>query len=128
MLQCLLWIITYTLTLISTIKYRYPTISPIAQVIIASFEFSVLTRFIIQGTLIFDYVSIAYIYWTLIELFIIIAIIKSGYFLKKHNIFYILSIMIMTSIMFYLVALKNHMFFSPTSTHLLVNFSGLHIF
>lgn len=55
--MCFLWIITYTLVLIGTVKYRYPLIAPISQAIIAPFEFAVLIRFVIHGNLSLDYVS-----------------------------------------------------------------------
>jgi len=109
--MCLLWIVTYTLVLIGTIKYRYPLIAPITQAIIAPFEFSVLIRFIIQGSLDFGYVSLAYIYWTIIEILIIGVIIKRGYIQRKLIIPYLLLICTMTGIMCYWVVIKNCMFF-----------------
>ncbi len=72
-LMCFLWISTYTLCFISTIKYRYPALSPIAKLLSAPFEFAVLFRYIYNGSLGFDYVSIAYLYWTLFEIALCIA-------------------------------------------------------
>ena len=40
-LMCVLWISTYTLCLISTIRYHYPALSPITQLVGAPFEFAV---------------------------------------------------------------------------------------
>ena len=47
--MCLLWIVTYTLVLIGTVKYKYPLIPSVTQLIIAPFEFSVWLGFIIGG-------------------------------------------------------------------------------
>lgn len=46
MAMCVLWIVTYTLVLIGTIRYQYPVISPITQAIIAPFEFCVAVSFL----------------------------------------------------------------------------------
>lgn len=62
LMMCCLWILTYTIVLLGTIKYNYPLISPVTQAIIAPFEFAVLYRYIIKGFLGFDYVSLSYIY------------------------------------------------------------------
>lgn len=109
-IQCLLWIVTYTATLIGTLKYHYPLINPISQAIIAPFEIAVLIRYIIRGQFGFNYVFITYIFWVGLNL-LIMYIIKKRHIPEKYGIAYIVLVYVMIMIMFYLVALKNHMFF-----------------
>jgi len=110
-LMCLLWITTYSLALIGTIKYRYPLIAPMTQAIIAPFEFAVFIGYIINGNLNLGYVSLSYVYWTAIEICIIVVMIKNGYIIKQHIAPYLLFVCTLTAIMCYLVAVKGHMFF-----------------
>ena len=111
-----LWIVTYTLVLIGSIKYGYPLIAPMAQAIIAPYEFSVLFLMMKWGRFGMNYVSVAYLYWTLIEISIIFVTIKSG-FLKRRVPIYLSFIVLMTGVMFYLVTIKEYMlFFSYLNT------------
>ncbi len=75
-LLSIFWIITYTLVLIGTVKYRFPLIPPVTQAIIAPVEFSVLLSLIDRSSFCWDYVSIAYAYWCAIEMVIIGVAIK----------------------------------------------------
>lgn len=109
--MCLLWIVTYTLVLIGTIKYKHPLIAPATQVIIAPFEFAVLLSFVIGGRLDIDYISAAYLYWTVIEVAIIYVILKSGNVRSGRGCLYILSVCMMTCIMCYLVIIRGWTFF-----------------
>lgn len=109
--MCLLWITTYTLVLIGTIMYRYPLISPITQVIIAPLEFSVLFLFIKLGAFRLDYASVAYLYWSIIEIIIISVMMKKEYIRKKYTIPYIGTLISITGIMVYWVTIKENMFF-----------------
>lgn len=111
-LMCACWISTYTVCFVSTIKYKYPALSPVTQLIIAPFEFAALYRFISDGTFGFDYVSIAYLYWSSIEFGLLFLIIKYRFhFEKKKSITYILLCAVMTILMIYIVAYKGHVFF-----------------
>ena len=111
-LMCVLWIITYTLCFISTIKYQYLALSPITQLMIAPFEFAVLCSFISKGSFRFDYVSIAYLYWTVIEIALYVLVVKYAFHNnRKKTIIYFSAMAVMTVLMFYLVAVKNYMFF-----------------
>lgn len=109
--MCLLWITTYTLVLIGTIKYKYPLISPITQAIIAPFEFSVLLLFLKMGPFRLDYATIAYLYWSIIEILIIVVMIKNQYIRKGLIVPYIGALLAMTTIMIYCVTIKERMFF-----------------
>lgn len=109
--MALLWIATYTTVFIGTIRYKYPLISPITQAIIAPFEFAVVIKFILSGQIGFDYVSLAYLYWTLIEIGIIAATIHLGYIPRKKISSYLLLVFLITAIMCYFVAYKDYMFF-----------------
>ena len=104
--MCVLWMVTYTLVLVGTIKYRYPLISPMAQAVIAPFEFSAFVLAIVMGVRGFSYAALAYLYWTVVEIAIFIAILQTGYIPKKRVAPYIFFTAIITGIMIYLVAVK----------------------
>lgn len=109
--MCFLWILTYTLVLIGTIRYKYPLIPLATQAIIAPFEFAVFIRFIISSRLHIDYIFLAYFYWTVIEIAIIYVILKSEKFRPSRCFPYILLIGAITCIMCYLVLIKGWIFF-----------------
>ena len=111
-IMCLLWIVTYLTVLVSTLRYKYPTISPFTQLIIAPFEFAVLSRFLLRGgghTL--WYVTIAYVIWSVVEILIIIAVLRIGRYSRRFIAVYIAAILVITALMVYLVAYQNQMFF-----------------
>lgn len=110
MTTCFLWILSYTAVLISTIKYKNPGISSISQVAIASFEFAVLIKFICEVK-VFDYVFFSYLYWTLIEIGIIVAVLYYGRIRGKDLFFYLTFLFAATALMVYLVKYKGEMFF-----------------
>lgn len=109
--MCMLWVTTYILVLIGTIKCRYPLISPITQAIIAPFEWSVLFLFHKLGMAGFNYAFIVYLCWAIIEIVIFYAIEKLGYIKKRYIKPYIVLILVITLLMLYLVAIKEYMFF-----------------
>lgn len=114
--MCMLWIVTYTLVLIGTIKTKYPMISPITQAIIAPFEFSVLVLQIVSSSK-FNYAFAAYLYWTVIEIAILAFILRSGFIKKKYILPYLMMCIIITAIMIYMVVIKRFMlFFSHFNT------------
>ena len=116
---CGLWILTYTLVLIGTIKYHYPLISPITQAIIAPFEWSVLFLFLKLEISITDYAFITYLYWGIVEIAIIYVILRMGYIKKKLIKPYIALIVMVTGFMVYLVTIRQHMLsFSYINTFL----------
>lgn len=116
-IMCILWMTTYTLVLIGTIKYRYPMISPVTQAIIAPFEFSVVLYYAVAGYVQINYALIAYLYWTIVEVAIFFAIINTGYISKKQIMPYIVTVAVITGIMFWLVAVRGKMlFFSYLNT------------
>lgn len=108
--MCMLWIVTYTLVLIGTVKYRYPLISPMAQAIIAPFEFSAVILFSKLSSE-FNYAFAAYLYWALVEIAIIIVILKIGFIKKKYIGLYVGFVVIVTAAMIDLVAIRGYMFF-----------------
>ena len=109
--MCIFWIATYTLVLIGMVKYRYPLISPITQAIIAPFEFSVLFLFVKLKAFRLDYASLAYLYWSIIEMLIIAVMIKHGSIQKKYHIPWVALIIVNTAVMTYFVTLREEMFF-----------------
>ena len=93
-MQTAFWMITSTLILIGTIKYRYPLIPPQAQAIIATFEFVTFSFFVRSGQAGFDYISTAYLYWTEIEIVQMIEVIIKG----KHIILYLFRVILVVGI------------------------------
>lgn len=110
-IMCILWIATYILVLIGTIKYKYPLISPVTQVIIAPFEFSSMFLFIKLGAFHLNYASMAYLIWTLAEILIMYVMFKHEYIKRAHKVPYLIVFAVITAIMFYLVTIKEKMFF-----------------
>jgi hypothetical protein len=109
--MCLLWVATYALVLVGTIKYQYPLISPITQAIIAPFEFSVILLFVKSGIFRFDYASVIYVIWVIIEIAIIFVMLHKKYVKRNLILPYIGMILLITIIMFYFVVVSEHMFF-----------------
>lgn len=109
--MCFLWILTYTLVLVGTIRHKYPLISPITQLIIAPFEFAVVIKMLIAGNLGFDYISVSYLYWTIIEIAILAVMIGYGFVLKEYVVPYLLAVIAVTALMCYLVGFAGHQFF-----------------
>ena len=115
--MCCMWSLTYTLVLIGTIKYKFPLISPVTQAITAPFEFAVIYIFLTKNTLSFDYVSFSYLYWSIIEIVIIICVIKLNFIKKKHIFPYILTVVGITVVMCFLVSHQSQMlYFSYINT------------
>lgn len=110
-IMCCMWMLTYTFVLIGTIKYQYPLISPITQAIIAPFEFSVLYLHIVSNCLGKSYASLAYIYWTFIEVMTIFVMIRKNYVAKKMVAGYLGIVCAFTCVLCYLVGHRNQMFF-----------------
>lgn len=111
MIQCFFWIVSYSIILIGTIKYRYPLISIFTWAVIAPYEFAVLISFIINRQTEWNYVLISYTYWVIIEILIILSIVKIGYISKKRYIPYFFLVSAVTMIMCYMVIVKKQMFF-----------------
>lgn len=111
MIMCVCWIGTYTMVFIGTIKYKYPLISPIAQILGASFEFSVFISFIYKGSVEIDYVFATYLYWTILELAIIVTMILKGYIPKNRVVIYVVLFTFVTAIMCNMVIYRGQMFF-----------------
>ena len=111
-LMCALWIAAYALCFVSTIRYKYPALSPVTQLIIAPFEFAVLFRMIRFRTLTANYISVAYICWTLLEFGLLFLMLKYGFhFEPKKTAAYIGACIAITVLMIWLVAYKNQMYF-----------------
>lgn len=102
--------LTSTLILVGSIKYKYPLIPPQAQALVAAFEFAVCSFFILRGQLRFDYVSIAYIYWTLIEIAQILLVIKTGYIKRKRIIPYLVRVILVTGVVYGAILLTHNIY------------------
>lgn len=108
---CLLWALTYTLVLIGTKKYKYPLISPITQLLIASLEFSVAVQLIVNGTVGWNHIWISYLYWAVIEIAIIAEQIQHEFIPRRYAGGYVLLLAAATGIMCYLVIFQEQGFF-----------------
>lgn len=95
----ILWIVTYTLVLIGTIRLQYPLISPLTQAVVAPLEFAMLIFLLVAGSFGFDYISAGYLYWAIIEILIIIVILKGGYIKRKYIVPYIMLVAMITVVM-----------------------------
>lgn len=108
---CLLWTLTYTLVLIGMERYKYPLISPCAQIAIASLEFATMISLLISGIRWENHVFVFYIMWTILELAIIGSQIRQGFITKKHVPLYLGVLIIVTLLMCILVAYRGHQLF-----------------
>ena len=93
------WMTTYTLVLIGSLKYKTPLISPITQAIIAPFELGVFLGFLfgfLISNYVFNYVLLAYLYWTAMEIAVIIVIAKQIKPSKPKLTSYILFMILLT--------------------------------
>jgi len=108
---CCSWITVYVLALYGTIKYSFPLIPAYTQIFIATFEFSVFFSCIYHNTFGLDYVSIVYFIWTILEFLIMIATLKLNYLPLKNKILFVSLMMLITSLMCYLVAVKEYKYF-----------------
>ena len=80
---CFGWILAYTLVFIGSKKYKFPLISVSAQTAIASFEIAV-TIDCITSDATFNYAYIAYAYWAIIQISILVLSFKQrGFDIKK---------------------------------------------
>ena len=109
--MCIFWMITYTLVFIGTTKYKYPLIAPVTQAIVAPLEIW-MAFFIIIGNPQFNYITIAYIYWTIIEIAIFFVIRKVYQFTKKQIVQYICVLVFFASAIYYIMIIKEQFLFS----------------
>ena len=108
---CCLWAATYSLAFIGTIKYRFPLLSPVTQFIIAPLEFAVLIGLIINNNFHLNYVSISYLYWSIIEISLLILVAKLKNINVKSILIYLSLLSVFTYGMYYLVVIKDGMFY-----------------
>ena len=110
-------------------KYRYPLISPLAQGVIAPFEIMMAVLFAISGSPGFDYISLAYTYWAVIEIAIILAILKLKFMPKRRILPYIAFVLFVFAVLYYGVAIQEQILqFSYVNTFVGVALWLIHIF
>lgn len=109
-IMCFLWILTYLLTFLGSIKYKYVLIHPLTPAIIAPFELTVVLNFIVTNTSV-NYAFIAYICWAVIEIALIGLILKKEFILPKERFIYISCVFLITCVMCYFVIVEKQMFF-----------------
>ena len=80
-----------------------------AQSVIACFELAVCIMLCFNWQL--NYVSVAYMYWPVIEIAIIIVMIKKGYIKKRSKASYIIAVICIAAMMVYCVIVKGYTFF-----------------
>lgn len=106
--MCVCWVVTYTLVLVSTKIYKYPAISPYAQAMILPAELGVfIVRIIIWKS--FGFIGFFYLFWTLVEIAIIVEIIRLK-FLKNLKLYFAF-IGVLSAAVVYLVVAHNMILF-----------------
>lgn len=109
--MCVLWILTYLMVLIGTIRYKYPMIPPASQFFFCTTEFAVLLFFLANDARFSDYVIVAYISWALIEIAVFIAILKTGFIKRKHILPYCAAVAVVSVILYFIIAFADGMMF-----------------
>ncbi len=89
--MCVCWMATYTLVLISTKTYKYPAISPYAQAIILPVELGVSIARITWKS--FGFIHFCYLFWSLIEIAIIVEIIRLKFLKNLKSYFAFIGIL-----------------------------------
>lgn len=82
--MCFLWLVTYILVIISTIKSKFPAMSPIACIIIFPWELLVAIGSISAFNAL-SYVHVAHIGFAILDLLIILVIIFKLRYFDIHN-------------------------------------------
>lgn len=98
--MCVCWMATYTLVLISTKTYKYPAISPYAQAIILPVEAGVSIARITWKS--FGFIHFCYLFWSLIEIAIIVEIIRLK-FLKNVKLYFTFIIVLSVAVTYLVV-------------------------
>ena len=98
--MCVAWMATYILVLISTKIYKYPAISPYAQAMILPVELGVSFARIIWKS--FGFIHFCYLFWSLIEIAIIVEIIRLK-FLKNLKSYFTFIIVLSVAVTYLLV-------------------------
>lgn len=100
------WVITYLLILISTVKNKYPCISPLAQIPALSLEISICMYYFV-GQKGFNYIVIGYILFSVLELTIIFVAFKRINLGKEKINKYFLLLLICIFLMCFLIRVNN---------------------
>ncbi|MBQ7862794.1 MAG: hypothetical protein IJ349_11420 [Clostridia bacterium] len=104
------WSATYTLVLVGSRKYKFPLMSLLAQLIIASLEIAIFIGFVLNDYK-FDYVYFAYFYWSLVEIIIIFTSIKQKGFTNKKKYVFFIVLTVFTIVMSFLLKINNGMLY-----------------
>lgn len=107
-LMCILWMLTYTLVLIATLKYQYPMIAIYSQVLLAPLEL-VCAIFFIRANKGLTFFSFCYAYWVLAEIIIFIVACRMGYVSRRKVIVSITSACIVTVALYCFVIILDQM-------------------
>ena len=117
--MCLLWVTTYVLVLVSTLKYRYPATSLFMIALVAPFEFSTLISIILKTEGNFGFPFYAYLIWSIMEIPILISVLITGNHSRKKIFAFIATIIIVSLLTFYGVFYQSQtLFFSYFNTFL----------
>lgn len=106
--MCLLWIFTYLVVLLGTIRYRYPLMPLATQMAFMTHEIAILFFLITEKDSI-DYVVVAYSVWVLIEISLFLANKKVGHISPKTTVLFICLTLFFSTVLFWLIAFKGYM-------------------
>ena len=105
---CFLWIAVELLAYIAMKKYKTPTISPLSQLVVAPFEFAV-TIWLFLKHVSLGYAFFSYLFWTIIEISIIVYLYKLHAIPKKWGKWYIVFLLVLTGLYLYSLHFQNGM-------------------
>lgn len=108
--MCFGWILTYTLVLIGSQKYKFPLIPLSTQFFITSLEIAVFLGFL-AGSQSFSYPHLAYGYWAIIEVSIIYVSFRQRKIQDEQKMLYGVALFFMILVMNYLLKMDHGMLY-----------------
>lgn len=109
-IMCFFWVVTYLFVLIGTMKYRYPVFPLAMQFFTLSNELAVLLYFV-KTDVIFNYAVAAYLCWGVLEIAILIAIARTGFYKTKHIVSHFVATIAFSGPVFWLLTAFDSMLF-----------------
>jgi len=100
---CFFGVVTYLFVLIGTVKYRYPVFPLAMQFFTLSNELAVLLYFV-KTDVIFNYAVAAYLCWGILEVAILVANIRTGFYKTKHIVLHIIVVAVCSGLLCYLLS------------------------
>ena len=86
-------------------------IPPLVQAVIAPVEFGPLVSFFISGTVVFNYIFVAYVVWCLLEIMLLTNSIIIKAVSKKRFVFLFILFLVLTGFVTWMIVFKDKMLF-----------------